>query len=597
MPAPTASPSGTPLPELESELLGLAGHIAAAECRFLQLLAEFDDRGGWAGVGIRSCAHWLSWRAGMSLRTATEHLRVARALTTLPRITEAFAAGRISYSKVRALTRITGSDSAALARIAAATATTPAHPDPDPDPDPDPTPPTPPAGSTESTAPTCSSTATGPTEATTPIEPTGSTAPTMSSAPTGSPAPTCFSAATTGGPTARTGPTAPGAVGHAGSALGSDAGSTGTDHPAPTAPETGVADPETVERVLLDLALSGTAGHVETVVRAVRRRVPAPTWVAARRSVSWYHDVDGSLVLRGRLAPEEGAALIAAIEGRVSASAPAPTPTVPTAPTGPTGPVDLDTRPAGLPSDLDQRGLEQAPGPAVDRIAARRADALVDLVRHRDAGDGAGPVVERGTAHVVVHLDVASGTARLADGPEIPGVVAERLACDARAQLLLDDRAGNRLHLGRSRRLASPAQIAALTARDVADGGGCRFPGCPHDRHLHAHHVRHWLHGGSTDVDNLVLICGHHHRLVHDHGYRVRYDQGRWVFRRPDGTLVPGAGDQLDGNTDELVDMHVRARIAIDRDSLTPAWYGDRLDPEPILDALLPPVPPAAAAA
>src|SRR5262245_28410281 len=113
---------GMSLPELESELLGLAGHIAAAECRFLQLLAEFDDRNGWAGDGIRSCAHWLSWRAGMSLRTATEHLRVARALQNLPAIREAFAAGRLSYSKVRAITRIAGSDGSTLTRIAAAIA-------------------------------------------------------------------------------------------------------------------------------------------------------------------------------------------------------------------------------------------------------------------------------------------------------------------------------------------------------------------------------------------------------------------------------------------------------------------------------------------
>src|SRR6184192_3099875 len=97
-----------PLPDLESELLGLAGHIAAAECRFLQLLAEFDHRNGWAGDGIRSCAHWLSWRAGMSLRTAVEHLRVAHALQELPQICTAFAAGRVSYSKVRAITRIAG---------------------------------------------------------------------------------------------------------------------------------------------------------------------------------------------------------------------------------------------------------------------------------------------------------------------------------------------------------------------------------------------------------------------------------------------------------------------------------------------------------
>ena len=98
--------------QLESELLGLAGHIAAAQCRFLQLLAEFDRRAGWAGPGLRSCAHWLCWRIGMSLRTAAEHVRVAHALAELPKITAAFAEGRISYSKVRAITRITGGNSA-----------------------------------------------------------------------------------------------------------------------------------------------------------------------------------------------------------------------------------------------------------------------------------------------------------------------------------------------------------------------------------------------------------------------------------------------------------------------------------------------------
>lgn len=94
--------------QLETELLGLAGHIAAAQCRFLQLLAEFDRRGAWAGPGLKSCAHWLCWRIGMSLRTAAEHVRVSHALVELPKITEALAAGRISYSKVRAITRIAG---------------------------------------------------------------------------------------------------------------------------------------------------------------------------------------------------------------------------------------------------------------------------------------------------------------------------------------------------------------------------------------------------------------------------------------------------------------------------------------------------------
>lgn len=92
--------------ELESDICTLAGHLAAATCRWLLLLAEFDRREAWAGWGTRSCAHWLSWRCGLGFGAAREHLRVGRALVELPLLRGQFAAGRLSYSKVRALTRI-----------------------------------------------------------------------------------------------------------------------------------------------------------------------------------------------------------------------------------------------------------------------------------------------------------------------------------------------------------------------------------------------------------------------------------------------------------------------------------------------------------
>jgi hypothetical protein len=210
----------------------------------------------------------------------------------------------------------------------------------------------------------------------------------------------------------------------------------------------------------------------------------------------------------------------------------------------------------------------------------RRADTLLALV----TGAEEGAVVDRGTAQVIVHLDASTGAARLENGPEVPNSTAERLACDARVQVLLDDRTGNRMYLGRNRRLASPPQIAALTVRD---GEKCQFPGCTHTRHLHAHHVRSWLFEGPTDIDNLILICSHHHRAVPDHAYRIRRLPGRWQFLRPDGTPLPTVAAPLSGNAESLVEMHTRARLRIDRTTLTPDWYGDRLDPEPILDALL----------
>lgn len=69
-------------------------------------VAEFDARKAWAGPGLRSCAHWLSCRVGMDLRTTREQVRVARVLPSLPQVTAAFGTGRISYAKARAITRI-----------------------------------------------------------------------------------------------------------------------------------------------------------------------------------------------------------------------------------------------------------------------------------------------------------------------------------------------------------------------------------------------------------------------------------------------------------------------------------------------------------
>ena len=95
------------LEQLQAELIELAGHLNAGEHRFLNRLAEFDRREAWAdGGGTHSCAHWLQWQLGLSLGTAREKVRVARALEQLPLISEAMAQGRLSYCKVRALTRV-----------------------------------------------------------------------------------------------------------------------------------------------------------------------------------------------------------------------------------------------------------------------------------------------------------------------------------------------------------------------------------------------------------------------------------------------------------------------------------------------------------
>ena len=103
------APSQRDIEYLGEQIAELSAHIDAATYRLLVLIADFDERGGW-NVGFKSCAHWLNWRTGINLGAAREKVRVARALTGLPRISAAMERGELSYSKVRALTRVATAD-------------------------------------------------------------------------------------------------------------------------------------------------------------------------------------------------------------------------------------------------------------------------------------------------------------------------------------------------------------------------------------------------------------------------------------------------------------------------------------------------------
>ena len=92
--------------EVEDALTTWAGRIAAGEARLMAYIGEFDERRAWAVYGILSCAHWLSWRLGMGQNAAGERVRVARALRQLPETSAAFAAGQLSFTQVRAISRV-----------------------------------------------------------------------------------------------------------------------------------------------------------------------------------------------------------------------------------------------------------------------------------------------------------------------------------------------------------------------------------------------------------------------------------------------------------------------------------------------------------
>ena len=507
-PADSFVPSGDPPPPRpwcpdgpQAEVVALGDRIAelsarihAATWELLELIRRFDERNGWAGCV--SCAEWLGWRTGLAPGAAREHVRVARALAELPRLSDAMRRGKVSYSKVRAITR--------------------------------------------------------------------------------------------------------------------------------------VATPET-EDDLLNVALSGTAAHVEKIVRAWRRVDRLAEQAEDRRrhetrSLRTWVDEDGMVVVRGRLSPEVGAVVRRALEAACDQAR------------------GEDARGAERHAHADgAAGVDAAPREPVETsepsLAQRQADALGVIAECALAGG-----LDRGTAgdryQVVVHVDAdalseapdvpagtpvvvrpgidlpdagsetregatrhaaAGGTRRSphpgpragyaasapaarrqtvldeAGGIHVSAETARRLACDAATVSMRHGPAGEILDVGRRTRTISPALRRALQARDRR----CRFPGCRHCR-VDAHHIEHWANGGRTSLDNLVLLCRRHHRAVHEEGFRVTLDAAGGVeFLRPDGRPLPEAPAAPEWTGPPLAPVTARLQhegVAIDADTATPDWRGERLD-------------------
>jgi len=186
-----------------------------------------------------------------------------------------------------------------------------------------------------------------------------------------------------------------------------------------------------------------------------------------------------------------------------------------------------------------------APAPATDgerdrRSAGQRyADALVELARRSlDSADLPTGHTVRPHVTVIVRLETLLGMAghdgvpvgEIAGSP-ISAETVRRLGCDAGITRVIVDPAGVPIEVGREQRTVTAAQWAALLARD----GGCAFPGCPRPPEwCVAHHIVWWIHGGPTDLRNLVLLCGYHHRVIHHQGWDVQMTtDGHPEFRPP----------------------------------------------------------------
>src|SRR5918998_1453647 len=223
---------------------------------------------------------------------------------------------------------------------------------------------------------------------------------------------------------------------------------------------------------------------------------------------------------------------------------------------------------------------------AIERFTPSNADALVLMARtaiEHGPAEGAG-----GEHQVVVHVDAATlahddeGACELEHGPALPPETARRLGCDASVVRILE-RDGRPLSIGRKTRTLSPALKRALRSRDRT----CRFPGCGRHRFLHAHHIHHWAQGGHTDLSNLIQLCSHHHRLVHEGGYAVeRRGGGRVRFRRPDGQAVPAAPSAPQGEAAAVPHLNGTVGVTVDDTTCVPCVHSERMQLPWVVDGL-----------
>ncbi|RFF26887.1 MULTISPECIES: HNH endonuclease signature motif containing protein [unclassified Wenzhouxiangella] len=423
--------------QLEDRITELAAHIHAANYRLLTLIRQFDEAAGWAEPDIRSCAHWLNWKCGIGLNAAREKIRVAHALGDLPRISASFAKGEISYSKVRAVTR--------------------------------------------------------------------------------------------------------------------------------------VATPEN-EEFLLMIALHGTASHVERAVRQYRRAkrneaLEAENDRHERRRVIWRMDEDGSFLLHGRFTPEQGERIMKAVDAAMDET-------------------EAEHRDVSAETSPEPDMNKPLPCP----IEQRRADALERLSDAFLSGNqGTVSGGDRCTVHVHTDVDTLredgeGAESTLENAGNVSAETSRRLACDCGVVPWTESGDGETLDVGRKTRSIPPAIRRVLQRRD----GGCRFPGCTAHKYVDAHHIIHWADGGETKVDNLVTLCRHHHRAVHEGGFGVRMGaDGQPEFTDRHGRYIPEAPKpRFRGNAFALMTQNRRAGVDVSAETCVPAWDGEPMDDDLVVEVL-----------
>ena len=168
------------------------------------------------------------------------------------------------------------------------------------------------------------------------------------------------------------------------------------------------------------------------------------------------------------------------------------------------------------------------------RRAGQRYEVMLTIARNELAG-------QRAAGGARYHVEPDWG---------IDEADARHIACDADLTEFIQDARGNLLNYERRRRIV-PARL--LRALKLRDHNRCRFPGCSHQRYVEAHHVRHWIDGGETRLENLVLLCGAHHRLLHHGAFHITIEDDDAVFVNRDGEVIePALRPQFAGVSAEV---------------------------------------------
>jgi hypothetical protein len=399
---------------LAAEISTLYAHINAATFTLLEKIRRFDELKLYAKYNCKSTAHWLNWACGIGLGAGREKVRVAHALSELPKIEQAFRSGTVSYSKVRAITRVAGSDN---------------------------------------------------------------------------------------------------------------------------------------EAKFLNIARHATASQTERIIKNHRRVLACQAdKTHSKRHLRWLWDDDGGLVFEGRLSADQGALFIQALEQVFK--------------------------------EQDKRELHEAAHQDNERLSTKRADALVLLVERTLAAKPAtASTADRYQVSVHVSAEALKGELDTDDPPQIGHrpisiQTAQRLTCDGSIVPIIENAKGEPLSIGRKTRTVPPALRRALHRRDK----GCRFPSCEQTHYVDAHHIRHWAHGGETNLDNLVLLCRYHHRQLHEGGFSIERHCFELQFNDPDGRAIPvNNEDHRAGDTATLV-KNVSAETFLEATSLTPETGSQRPD-------------------